>query len=117
MSPVGQKSGDLGFTTMADLSQKQPVIALVSNAVREVNANLPSGGRVRAFVLMPREFDADEAEMTRSRKLKRKVLLDKYDIGRRALFGRKTVGLQSTITYQDGTVATVENELVVVRIL
>ncbi|MCO5189441.1 MAG: AMP-binding protein [Anaerolineae bacterium] len=108
----------LGFTTMADLSQKQPVIALVSNAVREVNANLPSGGRVRAFVLMPREFDADEAEMTRSRKLKRKVLLDKYDTLVAALYSdAKTVGLQSTITYQDGTVATVENELVVVRIL
>lgn len=106
----------LGFTTMADLSQKQPIIDLIGNAVREVNANLPEGGRVRAFVLMPREFDADEAEMTRSRKLKRQVLLDKYDTVVTALYSdAEIVGLQSTVTYQDGTLATVENDLRIVR--
>ena len=92
-------------------------VDLISDAVREVNANLPEGGRIRAFVLMPREFDADEAEMTRSRKLKRQVLLDKYDALVAALYSQQeTVGMQSTVTYQDGTSAMTENDLRVVRI-
>ncbi|MCA9927944.1 MAG: AMP-binding protein, partial [Anaerolineales bacterium] len=69
----------LGFTTFIDLSQKDEVYALVQAAVADVNVSLPEKGRVRRFVLMHKEFDADEAEMTRSRKLRRNVLYDKYD--------------------------------------
>lgn len=66
------------FTTFADLAQKAEVCELVRQAVEEVNAELPPPSRVRRFVLLHKEFDADESEMTRSRKLRRDVLYTRY---------------------------------------
>lgn len=111
-----EKAG-IGFTTFADLSQKRPVLDLVQSVINEVNENLPETGQVRSFVLMPKEFDADEAEMTRSRKLKRQVLADKYNDIISALYGTADkLIFQSEVMYQDGSVAQIENELNVVRV-
>lgn len=108
---------NLGYTTFADLSQKQPVIELVEAAVKEVNTSLPAAGRVKSFVLMHKEFDADEAEMTRSRKLRRGFLAQRYDTIIDALYSNtNTVSVQSPVTYQDGTVGYLENELKIVRL-
>lgn len=98
-----EKQG-LGFTTFADLSQKEKVYNLVTDAVAEVNQFLEENGRVRRFVLMHKEFDADEEEMTRSRKLKRNVLADKYsDIINAMYDGRESVNVKAVVTYQDGS--------------
>lgn len=99
----------LGYTTFIDLSQKDEVYDLVKTAVSDVNTSLPENGRVRRFVLMHKEFDADEAEMTRSRKLKRNVLYDKYaEIIEGMYDGSKLVQTRATVTYQDGSEGVVE---------
>jgi len=101
--------GGLGYTTFIDLSQKDDVYALVKTAVSDVNESLPENGRVRRFVLMHKEFDADEAEMTRSRKLKRGVLYNKYaDIIEGMYDGSDLVQTRATVTYQDGSEGVVE---------
>lgn len=116
VSHWAEKEG-IGFTTFADLSQKKPVLDLVQSVLEEVNESLPKDGRVKAFVLMPKEFDADEAEMTRSRKLKRQVLADKYKEIISALYSTvDTMTLRSEVKYQDGSVAHLENELNIVRV-
>jgi len=116
ISHWAEKQG-IGFTTFADLSQKESVRELIKSVVDEVNANLPEDGRVQSFVLMPKEFDADEAEMTRSRKLKRQVLADKYIDIISALYGQdEKMTFQSEVKYQDGSVAQLENEIYVVRV-
>jgi long-chain acyl-CoA synthetase len=61
----------LTYTTFVDLAQKPEVYELIRKDVEQVNQTLPPGGRVRKFVLLHKEFDADEAEMTRTRKLRR----------------------------------------------
>ena len=66
------------FTTFADLAQKPEVCDLIRQAVEDVNADLPPTSRVRRFVALHKEFDADESEMTRSRKLRREVLYARY---------------------------------------
>lgn len=102
----------LSYTTFIDLSQKPEVYALVREAVAEVNASLPENGRVRRFVLMHKEFDADEAEMTRSRKLRRNVLYDKYaDIVEAMYSGKETIKVRATVRYQDGSESSVETSL------
>ncbi len=102
----------LSYTTFIDLSQKPEVYALVREAVAEVNASLPENGRVRRFVLMHKEFDADEAEMTRSRKLRRNVLYDKYaDIVEAMYAGKETIKVRATVRYQDGSESSVETSL------
>jgi long-chain acyl-CoA synthetase len=102
----------LNYTTFIDLSQKPEVYDLVQQAVAEVNASLPENGRVRRFVLMHKEFDADEAEMTRSRKLRRNVLYDKYDEIIEAMYaGQERVDVRATVRYQDGSESSVDTSL------
>ncbi|MCB8980934.1 MAG: AMP-binding protein [Ardenticatenaceae bacterium] len=99
----------VGYTTFIDLSQKQEVYDLIQKAVAEVNESLPPNGRVRRFVLMHKEFDADEEEMTRSRKLKRNVLYTKYDDIITGLYnGSERVEVRATVQYQDGSTSVVE---------
>ncbi len=102
----------LGYTTFIDLSQKPEIYALVREAVAEVNESLPVNGRVRRFVLMHKEFDADEAEMTRSRKLRRGVLYDKYsDIIEAMYNGQEKIDVRATVRYQDGSESTMETSI------
>ncbi|MDX1414731.1 MAG: AMP-binding protein [Candidatus Promineifilaceae bacterium] len=102
----------LGYTTFVDLSQKPEVYDLVRLAVTQVNENLPPAGRVRRFALMHKEFDADEAEMTRSRKLRRGVLYDKYGEIIEAMYdGDDHVDVKATVVYQDGSESVLETSL------
>ena len=64
------------YTTFADLAQKA-VCELIRQAVAEVNAELPPTSRVRRFVLLHKEFDADESEMTRSREVAAPMLCER----------------------------------------
>jgi long-chain acyl-CoA synthetase len=102
----------LGYTTYLDLCQKAEIYNLVQEVVCEVNQTLPTAGRIKRFVLMHKEFDADEAEMTRSRKLRRNVLYDKYDDIIKAMYNGVTkIDVRATIQYQDGSQGSVETSL------
>jgi long-chain acyl-CoA synthetase len=102
----------IGYTTFLDLSQKTQVYELVDEAVEEVNSNLPPAGRVHRFVLMHKEFDADEAEMTRTRKLRRSFLYDRYGEIVEALYDdRDSILVRAPVRYQDGTEGFVETEI------
>ena len=102
----------IGYTTFVDLSQKAQVYELVRRTVEEVNQSLPPAARVRRFVLMHKEFDADEAEMTRTRKLKRNVLYDRYSAIIEALYaGAETIQVRAPVRYQDGSEGFIETEI------
>ena len=102
----------IGYTTFTDLAQKPQVFEMVQRAVTEVNASLPAGGRVRRFVLMHKEFDADESEMTRSRKLRRGVLYERYGEIIDAMYaGRDSIRVKAPVRYQDGSEGFVETDV------
>ncbi len=102
----------LGYTTYLDLSQKDAIYDLVYSAVAEVNESLPPNGRVRRFVLMHKEFDADEAEMTRTRKLRRGFLTERYDDIIEAMYnGDEDVNVRAVVAYQDGREGVVETKV------
>ncbi|MEM7034588.1 MAG: AMP-binding protein [Chloroflexota bacterium] len=102
----------IGYTTFADLSQKSQVYDLITNAVQDVNSSLPEGGRVKRLVLMHKEFDADEAEMTRSRKLRRGFLYERYGSIIEALYSQTdSVTVQAPVRYQDGTEGVIETDV------
>ncbi|MEI2690466.1 MAG: hypothetical protein V9H69_12485 [Anaerolineae bacterium] len=102
----------LAFTTYADLAQKPEVYALVREAVERVNAALPPAARVRKFVLLHKEFDADEGEMTRTRKLRRAFLAQRYaDIVQALYDGRPAVQVTAAVQYQDGRVGKIDTTL------
>ena len=105
------------YTTFVDLSQRPPVYDLVRRTVEEVNESLPAAARVRRFVLMHKEFDADEAEMTRTRKLKRNVLIDRYiDIIEGMYDGAETIQVRAPVRYQDGSEGFIETEIKVMKL-
>ncbi|MEM7801108.1 MAG: AMP-binding protein [Chloroflexota bacterium] len=106
-----EKEG-IGFTTFTDLSQKPQAYDLILDAVDTVNEALPDKGEVRRFVLMHKEFDADEAEMTRSRKLKRPVLQKKYaDIIEAMYDDKDSINVKAIVVYQDGSEGSIETDL------
>jgi long-chain acyl-CoA synthetase len=86
-------------------------------AVEDVNRNLPPRGWVRRFVLMHKEFDADEAEMTRSRKLRRGFLAQRYQAIIDAMHrGDERVRVQAPVRYQDGREGFIETELRIMQL-
>ncbi|MFQ5577674.1 MAG: long-chain fatty acid--CoA ligase, partial [Anaerolineae bacterium] len=93
----------LVYTTYADLSQKPDVYRLVQQDIERVNKTLPPAARVKRFVNMHKEFDADENELTRTRKLRRRFLEEKYRDMIEAIYGKqKKVVMRATVKYQDG---------------
>jgi long-chain acyl-CoA synthetase len=111
-----EKKG-IGYTTFTDLSQRKEVCDLIQEAVNEVNETVPEKARIRHFVLMHKEFDADEAEMTRSRKLRRGVLMDKYgDIVEAMYNGKETIRVRAAVKYQDGSESFIETDVRVMAV-
>ena len=106
----------IAFTTFADLAQKAEVCELIRQAVDHVNREMPPSSRVRRFVLLPKEFDADESEMTRSRKLRRDVLYTRYAEMIEAMYaGQERIHVQTAVRYQDGSEGAVETTLRIVE--
>ena len=73
---------------------------------------MPEPGRVRRFVLLHKEFDADDAEMTRSRKLRRGVLSDRYGGIIEAMYaGEQALRVSAQVQYQDGSEGVIETSI------
>ena len=102
----------LNFTTFVDLSQKDEVISLVEQDLLRVNSYLPDNSRVMKFVLLHKEFDPDEAELTRTRKLRRDFMEEKYaDLIGAMYGGRDSVTVEAPVTYRDGRQGMVKTDI------
>lgn len=106
MANVGKwaENHKLTYTTFTDLSQKKEVYDLITEEIGRINQSLPRIARVKRFVMMYKELDADDDEMTRTRKLRRSFVAERYADLIAALYGEKeTIEVSSEIRYQDGT--------------
>ena len=102
----------LVYTTFTDLSQKDEIAQLILADVQKVNRLLPSWSNVRKFVLLHKELDPDEAELTRSRKLRRQSISEKYESLLVGMYGDKeTVPIEAVVAYRDGRTGVVKTEL------
>ncbi|MDP2969349.1 MAG: AMP-binding protein [Deltaproteobacteria bacterium] len=91
------------YTTFTDLSQKPEVIELIKKDIRRINKFLPEWSRIRKFVNLHKEFDADEAELTRTRKLRRTFVESRYSDLITALYGKdREYNVEASVTYRDG---------------
>jgi long-chain acyl-CoA synthetase len=106
-----EKNG-ISYTTLTDLSQKPDVYELVRKDVEDVNRTLPHSGRVRKYVLLHKEFDADEGEMTRTRKLRRRFLFDRYSNIIQSLYSSDSqLQISDVVKYQDGREGKIDTTL------
>jgi len=91
------------YTTFVDLSQKEEVADLIRKDLLRVNGYLPEPARVQRFVLMHKEFDADEAELTRTRKIRREFMEERYKELIESMYNNgKDINVQAPVTYRDG---------------
>ncbi len=102
----------ISYISYADLSQKREVIDLVTAAVKHVNTTLPEGLQLRQFVCLHKEFDADDGEITRTRKIRRNVVEERYKPIIDAIYDRQTtVLMKAQISYESGEVGVIERTL------
>jgi long-chain acyl-CoA synthetase len=102
----------LVYTTYTDLASKPEVYDLIEGEVIRVNRTLPEKARIRKFLLLYKELDPDDEELTRTKKLRRKVINEKYGREIAGLYAdREALEIESVIRYQDGKTATLKTTL------
>jgi len=93
----------IAYTTFADLSQKKEIYDLIAKEVAKTNHSLPKVAKVRRLVLLYKELDADDEELTRTRKVRRKFVIERYKELIEALYGDKEkIDIEADIRYKDG---------------
>ena len=102
----------ISYTTFENLSQNDQVRQVIKNEIDLVNKNLDGPSRVRRFVNLPKELDPDEAELTRTRKIRRGFIEDRYaDIISAIYSGQDQLESQIQVKYRDGRVATTKSTI------
>ena len=116
MSTVGKWAEQRGmpYTSYVDLSSKADVATLILGEVRKINSTLPDALKVRRLVLLNKELDADDAEITRTRKVRRGFIAEKYAPVIGAFYDAGTQAqLTMEITFEDGRKSKLTSTLLV----
>jgi long-chain acyl-CoA synthetase len=104
----------ISYMSYADLSQRAEVLELLASAVQRVNATLPEPLKLRRFVSLHKEFDADDGEITRTRKLRRNVVEERYAPIIEAVYGHApSVTMSARIVYETGETGVTERLLAI----
>ncbi len=103
------------YTTYTDLSQQEEVERLISAEIEKVNERLPDSMKIRKFILLYKLLDADDEELTRTGKVRRRFVYGLYLKLITAMYeDKKDLDVKTTIRYRNGQVGTLETR---VRIL
>ncbi len=121
MAAVGDwaERRNLGYAGYIDLAAKPEVYGLIRSCIEKMNRELAadaalSGSQIRRFVILHKELDADDGELTRTRKVRRGVIAEKYQKIIAALYdGQKAVEVEAAVKFEDGRSGTVRANLVV----
>jgi long-chain acyl-CoA synthetase len=94
---------NIAYTSFMDLARKPEVAGLIAEEVRKINATLPEATRVRRILLLNKELDADDNEITRTRKVRRAYVAEKYAPVINAFYsGARETEVTMEITFEDG---------------
>jgi long-chain acyl-CoA synthetase len=111
---VGKWADDrkLNYTSYPELSQKPEVYDLIQKQIEEANKDLPGPAKINKFVNLYKVFDADDEELTRTSKLRRAFVTDRYKDIVDALYSDvDVVHMDTTITYEDGREQRIKTDL------
>ncbi|HEX9819197.1 MAG TPA: AMP-binding protein [Methylomirabilota bacterium] len=110
----------IAYTSYTDLSQKPEVYDLIQQEVVRVNRSLAvedevlRGARIRKFLILHKELDPDDEEITRTRKVRRGHVAQKYAALIEALYGdRDRVAVEAQVTYEDGRTGTIRADVAI----
>lgn len=107
----------ISYTTYSDLASNPQVYDLIEQEVLRVNRMLPEKARIQKFLLLYKELDADDEELTRTKKIRRAFINEKYSKEIAALYGDVAeIPIEAVIRYQDGKTATLRT-LLIIRVM
>jgi long-chain acyl-CoA synthetase len=124
MEAVGNwaEKRNLPYAGYTDLAQKPEVYELVCECIQKVNADLAAdallaGSQIHRFLILHKELDADDGELTRTRKVKRGFIGERYKILVDALYGGKSSQfIETQVSFEDGRKGSVSAELKIVDV-
>ncbi|UZP66058.1 AMP-binding protein [Desulfovibrio mangrovi] len=104
----------ISYTTYQDLASNPHLYDLIADELQSINDTLQQGTAIRRFALLFKELDADDGELTRTRKIRRKVIEDRYgDLIASLYNGAGTMNLTARIRYQNGTERTMSGPIAI----
>jgi long-chain acyl-CoA synthetase len=107
----------LAYTGYVDLASRDEVYELIGQCVEQLNADLAAdpelvGSQVHRFLILHKQLDADDEELTRTRKVRRGFIAEKYATLVAALYGgERSVHVEAQVRYEDGRTGTVKADL------
>jgi long-chain acyl-CoA synthetase len=107
----------IGFTSYTDLAQKPEIYDLIYNEIVRVNKSLSEdeqlkNSQIKRYLLLHKELNPDDGEITRTRKVRRRFVAEKYATLIEALYGGKdNVDVEAKVTYEDGRSTTMKANL------
>lgn len=111
---VGKWAEDHGinYTSYPELSQIPQVYDLIMRAIGDVNKSIPESAKIRRFANLYKEFDADDDELTRTRKIRRAFVENRYKSIIDMLYSDKEIlHMDTTINYEDGRVSKIKVDI------
>ncbi|MEO6033016.1 MAG: AMP-binding protein [Burkholderiaceae bacterium] len=108
---------NLPYAGYTDLAKKSEVYELIRESVEKVNADLASdtmlaGSQVSRFLILHKELDADDGELTRTRKVRRGFIAERYQVLIDALYAGKTNQfIETQVRFEDGRTGMVSADL------
>jgi len=109
---------NLAYSGYTDLSARDEVYDLLQECVESVNADLArdeklSGSQIKRYLLLHKELDADDGELTRTRKVRRRIVAEKYAVLITALDDPQQTHceIDSQMTFEDGRTGNVHADL------
>ncbi|MDW8468916.1 MAG: AMP-binding protein [Burkholderiales bacterium] len=119
MEAVGNwaEKRNMPYSSYVDLASRDEVYELVRECIERVNADLAAepelaNSQIHRFLILHKELDADDEELTRTRKVRRRFIAEKYAPLVEALYsGRDSVHVEAKVRYEDGRTGTISADL------
>lgn len=108
---------NIAYSSYQELAARKEVYDMVEDSVRKVNSDLANdeklaASQIRRFLILHKELDADDGELTRTRKVRRNHVADKYDVLINALYGDQAhCHIDTQVTFEDGRTGTISGDL------
>jgi len=110
---------NLPYSGYTDLSGQPPVYDLIQDCIEQVNKDLAadnklSGSQISRFLILHKELDADDGELTRTRKVRRNIIDERYGELIDALYsGANNCQIEAQMTFEDGRTGTIKADVAI----
>jgi long-chain acyl-CoA synthetase len=108
---------NIPYSSYQELAERREVVDLIQENLQKVNVDLAadeklSGSQIRRFLVLPKELDADDGELTRTRKVRRRFVAERYEGLIEALFSDKQrFAMEVQVVFEDGRTGTIRSNI------